>query len=106
VLMGSFGLIVAVWSDKFEQLSIIPTFVLTPLTYLGGVFYTLDALPPFWHRVSLFNPIVYMVNGLRYGMVGVSDVPIEHAALLALLATVTLTIAAWAIIRSGWKLRG
>lgn len=79
VMMGAFGLIVATWSDKFEQLSIVPTFVLTPLTYLGGVFYTLDALPDFWRRASLFNPIVYMVNGLRYGMLGITDVPIQRA---------------------------
>lgn len=103
--MGSFGILVATWSDKFEQLSIVPTFVLTPLTYLGGVFYTLDALPPFWHRVSLFNPIVYLVNGLRYGLVGVSDVPLGHAAAMASAATLGFTLAAWAVVRSGWKLR-
>ncbi len=105
VLMGAFGLLVATWSDKFEQLSIVPTFVLTPLTYLGGVFYTLDALPDFWRRVSLFNPIVYLVNGLRYGMVGVTDVPIGRATLLAALCAFGATLAAWSVLRSGWKLR-
>lgn len=105
LMMGSFGILVATWSDKFEQLSIVPTFVLTPLTYLGGVFYTLDALPPFWHRVSLLNPIVYLVNGLRYGLVGVSDVPLAHAAAMASAATLAFTLAAWAVVRSGWKVR-
>ena len=60
---------------RFDDIAIVPTFVLTPLTYFGGVFYSIDLLPPFWQKVSLVNPILYMVNGLRYGFLGVSDVP-------------------------------
>lgn len=68
------GFINAVFANKFDDISIVPTFVLTPLTYLGGVFYSIDLLPDFWRSVSLINPIVYMVNAFRFGILGVSDV--------------------------------
>jgi ABC-2 type transport system permease protein len=68
------GFINAMLATKFDDISIVPTFVLTPLTYLGGVFYSIDMLPEFWQNVSLLNPILYMVNGFRYGILGVSDV--------------------------------
>jgi ABC-2 type transport system permease protein len=68
------GMVNAIFAQKFDDIAIIPTFVLAPLTYLGGVFYSIDLLPDFWHKVSLFNPILYMVNGFRLGMLGASDV--------------------------------
>jgi ABC-2 type transport system permease protein len=68
------GMINAIFAQKFDDIAIIPTFVLTPLTYLGGVFYSISLLPEVWQRVSVVNPILYMVNGFRYGMLGVSDV--------------------------------
>lgn len=74
VLFSLGGFINAVYAKSFDDISIVPTFVLTPLTYLGGVFYSIDLLPPFWQGVSLLNPIVYMVNAFRYGVLGVSDV--------------------------------
>lgn len=67
----------AIFAKKFDDVSIVPTFVLTPLTYLGGVFYSIDMLPPFWRKVSLLNPILYLVNGFRYGFLGVSDIDIR-----------------------------
>lgn len=73
------GMINAIFARKFDDISIIPTFVLGPLTYLGGVFYTISLLPDFWARVSALNPILYMVNGFRYGMLGVSDIDIGTA---------------------------
>ena len=77
ILFSLGGFINAVFADKFDDISIIPAFVLTPLTYLGGVFYSLDLLPDFWRTVSYFNPIVYMVSSFRYGIFGVSgDVPV------------------------------
>lgn len=72
------GLINAVFARSFDDISIIPTFVLTPLTYLGGVFYSLSLLPTFWQNISKLNPIVYMINGFRYGFLGVSDVGIVY----------------------------
>ncbi len=76
VLFSLGGFINAVYAKSFDDISIIPTFVLTPLTYLGGVFYSIDLLSPFWQKLSLLNPIVYMVNAFRYGFLGVSDVNI------------------------------
>ncbi len=76
------GFVNAVFAKKFDDISIIPTFVLTPLTYLGGVFYSISLLPEFWQKVSLGNPILYMVNAFRYGILGVSDISIVYAYLI------------------------
>ena len=79
VVFAMAGMINAIFATKFDDIAIIPTFVLTPLIYLGGVFYSISLLPPFWQKVSAFNPILYMVNGFRYGILGVSDVSLAHA---------------------------
>ena len=79
VLFSIAGLLNAIFAKKFDDISIIPTFILTPLSYLGGVFYTIDLIPEFWQTVSKFNPILYMVNAFRYGMLGVSDINIYSA---------------------------
>lgn len=84
------GLLNAIFARKFDDISIVPTFVLTPLTYLGGVFYSIDLLPPFWHSVSLANPILYMVNAFRYGILGVSDISLTAAFTVILLFVVGL----------------
>jgi ABC-2 type transport system permease protein len=76
------GFINAVFARKFDDISIVPTFVLTPLTYLGGVFYSISLLPEFWQKVSLANPIIYMVNAFRYGILGISDINITYAYLI------------------------
>ncbi|MBT8151061.1 MAG: ABC transporter permease [Gammaproteobacteria bacterium] len=76
VVFSILGFINAIFANNFDDISIIPTFVLTPMIYLGGVFYSVDLLPEFWAKVSLANPILYMVNGFRYGILGVSDVPL------------------------------
>ena len=78
------GMINAIFARKFDDISIIPAFVLAPLTYLGGVFYTTALLPDFWAKVSAFNPILYMVNGFRYGVLGVSDIDIGTAYIIIL----------------------
>jgi len=74
VVLSLAGMANAIFAQKFDDIAIIPTFILAPLTYLGGVFYSIDLLPEFWQKVSVFNPILYMVNGFRYGILGVSDV--------------------------------
>ena len=76
------GFINAIFANKFDDISIVPTFILTPLTYLGGVFYSISLLPEFWQNVSLANPILYMVNAFRYGILGVSDISISLAYLI------------------------
>ncbi len=82
IVFALLGFINAVFAKKFDDISIIPTFVLTPLTYLGGVFYSISLLPEFWQKVSLGNPILYMVNAFRYGILGVSDIGIGYAYLI------------------------
>ena len=84
------GFVNAVFAKKFDDISIIPTFVLTPLTYLGGVFYSISLLPEFWQKVSLGNPILYMVNAFRYGILGTSDISIAWAYLITGLFVVVL----------------
>lgn len=84
------GFINAVFARNFDDISIIPTFVLTPLTYLGGVFYSISLLPPFWQTVSLVNPVLHMVNAFRYGILGVSDIRIGVAIGFMLVATAVL----------------
>lgn len=85
VLFALGGFINAVFANSFDDISIVPTFVLTPLTYLGGVFYSIQLLPEFWQTVSLANPILYMVNAFRYGILGVSDIKIEVAFAIILI---------------------
>jgi len=79
LLFSLAGLINGVYAKSFDDVSIIPTFVLTPLTYLGGIFYSIQLLPPFWQQVSLVNPILYMVNSFRYGFLGISDIDLSLA---------------------------
>jgi ABC-2 type transport system permease protein len=90
IIFSLAGLINAIFAKKFDDISIIPTFVLTPLIYLGGVFYSIDMLPEFWQTVSAFNPILYMVNAFRYGMLGESDMSITSAFLILILFTSVL----------------
>lgn len=102
---GALGLIVAIWADKFEQINLVPTFVITPLTFLGGVFYSVDRLPESFRSVAYANPILYMVEGLRYAVLGRSDVsPYIGLALLSVLTTIALGVAhRW--LATGYRLR-
>ncbi len=84
------GMVNAIFAQKFDDIAIIPTFILAPLTYLGGVFYSIALLPEFWRNVSAFNPILYMVNGFRYGMLGVSDVSLWQSYCVILIAGAVL----------------
>ncbi|HEB59963.1 MAG TPA: ABC transporter permease [Gammaproteobacteria bacterium] len=99
------GFINAVYANSFDDISIVPTFVLTPLTYLGGVFYSIDLLPDFWQKVSLGNPILYMVNAFRYGMTGVSDVDLLVAFGIIISFVVALYAFAIYLLRSGTGIR-
>jgi ABC-2 type transport system permease protein len=106
ILFAALGLITAIWASSFEQVNFIPTFFITPLTFLGGVFYSVEMLPPAFRRFTLANPIFYMVDGLRFGMLGISDAsPWTGAALLAALAAAAVAVA-YALLRSGYELRG
>jgi ABC-2 type transport system permease protein len=99
------GFINAMFSKKFDDINIIPTFILTPLTYFGGVFYSVTMLGPFWQKVSYFNPILYMVNAFRYGMMGVSDVPIQFSISALVGLNIGLFLTAWHLLAKGMGLK-
>jgi ABC-2 type transport system permease protein len=99
------GLINAIFASSFDDISIIPTFVLTPLIYLGGVFYSIELLSGFWKGLSLLNPILYMVNAFRYGMVGITDINIfESFAMVGLFSGILFFVALW-LLEKGSRLR-
>ncbi len=95
------GLINAIYAKRFDDISFIPTFVLTPLTYLGGVFYSINQLPPFWRSVSLFNPVLAIVDTFRYGMLGISDVNIYFGFALVTILFVAMFFWAWILLQRG-----
>lgn len=99
------GFLNALFAKKFDDVSIFPTFVLTPLTYLGGVFYSIYSLPELWQTVSKFNPILYMVNGFRYGFYGVSDVSVGLSIFMLIAFTVALTLLNLYFLRKGTGLK-
>ncbi|MEM9532041.1 MAG: ABC transporter permease [Pseudomonadota bacterium] len=105
VIFALAGMVNAVFANKFDDISIIPTFVLTPLTYLGGVFYSISLLPEFWQTVSLANPILYMVNAFRFGILGVSDVPLGVAYAVALVFVLVLGGLCYVLLKRGIGLR-
>lgn len=105
LLFSLAGLLNAIYAKKFDGTTIVPTFVLTPLTYLGGVFYSISMLPPIWQQVSMWNPILYMVNGFRYGFLGVSDVNITMSLLILITLSVVLFVVTMYLFKIGRGLR-
>jgi ABC-2 type transport system permease protein len=105
VIFSIAGLFNAIFAKTFDDITIIPTFVLTPLTYLGGVFFSIQLLPPFWHGVAQLNPILYMVNAFRYGMLGSSDISIGFAYLIMLAAAAGLFGAVLFMLKRGIGVR-
>ncbi|MEX0448073.1 ABC transporter permease [Xenorhabdus sp. SGI246] len=105
ILFSLAGLLNAIFAKTFDDISIIPTFVLTPLTYLGGVFYSLTLLPEFWQMVSKLNPIVYMVSGFRYGFLGITDVSLVMTLGMLGMFILGFYLLAWYLIESGRGLR-
>ena len=100
-----FGFILGIWANGFEQLSFIPMLVITPLTFLGGAFYSIALLPKGWRTFSLFNPIVYLINGFRWTFYGVSDVPVAASfAIMAAFFGICLAVVTW-IFRTGYRLK-
>ncbi len=95
------GLINAIFAKKFDDIAVIPSFVLAPLTYLGGVFYTVNLLPEFWQTVSKFNPILYMINSMRYSVIGISDVSIQNALMMIIIFFIILFFSAVILLKKG-----
>ena len=104
-MLGSLGVIAGIWADKFDQLAAFQNFLIMPLTFLSGVFYSVHSLPPFWQQVSRFNPVFYMIDGFRYGFFGVSDVSPWHSLLVACACLAVLAVLTLALLKRGYKLR-
>jgi ABC-2 type transport system permease protein len=99
------GFVIGIWADGFERLQVIPLLIVTPLTFLGGTFYSIDMLPPFWRAVSLFNPVVYLVSGFRWSFFGSADVSVVVSLAMTLsFLLVSLAIVAW-IFKTGYRLK-
>ena len=99
------GFIIGIWADGFEKLQIVPLLIVTPLTFLGGSFYSIDMLPPFWQNVALFNPVVYLISGFRWSFYGQADVSLALSlGMTALFLVVSLAVVAW-IFRTGYRLK-
>jgi ABC-2 type transport system permease protein len=100
-----FGFLIGLWATDWQKLQVIPLMVMTPLTFLGGAFYSIEMLPPFWQTVSLFNPVVYLISGMRWAFYGEADIDPRVSAVLILgFVCACLVAVAW-IFRSGWRLR-
>jgi ABC-2 type transport system permease protein len=99
------GFIIGIWADGFEKLQLVPLLIVTPLTFLGGSFYSIDMLPPFWQTVSLFNPVVYLISGFRWSFYGIADVGVAVSlAMTVVFMGVSLAIVAW-IFKTGYRLK-
>jgi ABC-2 type transport system permease protein len=105
VSFSLFGFIIGIWADGFEKLQAIPMLVLTPLTFLGGTFYSISMLPPFWQTVSQFNPVVYLVNGFRWSFYGISDVHVGVSVAMTLTFLALCLAVVWWIFRTGYRLK-
>jgi ABC-2 type transport system permease protein len=100
-----FGFIVGVWANGWERLQLIPLMIITPLTFLGGSFYSVSMLPPFWQKVTLFNPVVYLINGFRWSFYGVSDVSVGTSVTVTLVfMLICLAFVRW-IFKTGYRLK-
>ena len=105
VTFSLFGFIIGVWADGFEKLQLVPMLIVMPLTFLGGSFYSIDMLPPFWRTVTLFNPVVYLVSGFRWSFYGVSDVGVGVSFAMTLLFLAACLGVVWWIFRTGYRLK-
>jgi ABC-2 type transport system permease protein len=105
VTFSLLGFIIGIWADGFEKLQVVPLLIITPLTFLGGSFYSIDVLPPFWRTVSLFNPIVYLISGFRWSFFEVSDVGMTASFVMTLLFLAICLVVVWRIFRTGYRLK-
>ena len=104
-LLGALGVIAGLWSEKFDQMAAFQNFVIVPMTFLSGVFYSIHSLPPFWQTVSHLNPFFYMIDGFRYGFFGVSDVSPWLSLTVVLIAFAVVSAVAVTMLRTGYKIR-
>jgi ABC-2 type transport system permease protein len=105
VTFSLFGFIIGLWADDFQKLQVVPLMVVTPLTFLGGAFYSISMLPPVWQKITLFNPVVYLISGFRWSFYGISDVNVVVSTGMTLGFLALCMLAVWWIFRTGYKLK-
>jgi ABC-2 type transport system permease protein len=105
VSFSLFGFILGIWAEGFEKLQIVPLLIITPLTFLGGTFYSTRVLPPFWRKVTLFNPLVYLISGFRWSFFDVADVNVEVSVAMAVLFLVVCLAIVWWFFKTGYRLK-
>lgn len=105
VIFGALGLVAGIWADKFDNLAAVNNFVITPLTFLSGTFYAIDALPEPFATIGHWNPVFFLIDGFRYGFVGAHDGPLWEGVLISLVLAIGLSVACWALLRSGYRLK-
>ena len=105
VTFSLFGFIIGIWADGFEKLQIMPMMIVTPLTFLGGSFYSISMLPPVWQKITLFNPVVYLISGFRWSFYGISDVSVAVSVGMTLVFMALCLAAVWWIFRTGYRLK-
>ena len=105
VTFSLIGFIIGIWADGFEKLQVVPLLIITPLTFLGGSFYSIDMLPPFWQKVALFNPVVYLISGFRWSFYGVADVHIAVSTGMTLVFMALCLGVIWWVFKTGYRLR-
>jgi ABC-2 type transport system permease protein len=105
VTFSLFGFIIGLWADNFQKLQVVPLLIVTPLTFLGGAFYSISMLPPVWQKISLFNPVVYLISGFRWSFYGVADVHIATSVGMTLAFLLICLTFVWWVFKTGYKLR-
>ncbi len=105
VTFSLFGFILGIWADGFEQLQLVPLLIITPLIFLGGSFYSIEMLPPFWQTVSLFNPVVYLISGFRWSFYGIADVSVGVSLAMTILFLAICLATVWWIFKTGYRLK-
>jgi ABC-2 type transport system permease protein len=105
VTFSLFGFLIGIWADNFEKLQVIPLLVITPLTFLGGSFYSIHVLPPFWEKVTLFNPVVYLISGFRWSFYNISDVSVGLSLGMTAVFLALCVVLIWRIFKTGYRLK-
>jgi ABC-2 type transport system permease protein len=105
VTFSLFGFVLGIWADGFERLQIVPLLIITPLTFLGGTFYSISVLPPIWQKVTLFNPVVYLVSGFRWSFFGTADVSVGVSLGMTILFLLICLAVVWWIFKTGYRLK-
>jgi ABC-2 type transport system permease protein len=105
ITFSLFGFIIGIWADSFEKLQVIPLMVVTPLTFLGGAFYSISMLPPVWQKITLLNPVVYLISAFRWSFYGASDVNVVLSAAMIVGFLLISLVIVWIVFRTGWRLK-